>query len=194
MWAKNETHPSERPGMRQIRLPAVRIGALSRVVLGPPRARTLELRRDPVRHLALVPSLRRDLAQAREGFEEPLAHEPEANRTRAAPDSGFAADANVFCVRGLFDRRFLGRRRRRRLGRPLCRGADEVAEERLGARGARVELGVELRGDEERVVGQLDDLDQALVGRGAGERPGPRPRAGAGAGCSPHSGGGGACR
>ena len=37
-----------------------------------------------------------------------------------------------------------------------------------GAR-ARLELGVELRGDEERVVGELDDLDQALVRRGAGD-------------------------
>src|SRR5690349_11051822 len=46
-------------------------------------------------------------------------------------------------------------------------GADELAEERLGAVGPRVELRVELGGDEERVVGQLDHLDKALVGRGA---------------------------
>ena len=46
-------------------------------------------------------------------------------------------------------------------------GADELAEERLGPVRARVELGVELGGDEEGVVGQLDHLDQALVGRGA---------------------------
>ena len=47
-------------------------------------------------------------------------------------------------------------------GRP-----DELAEERLGPVRAGVELGVELRGDEERVVGQLDHLDQAPVGGGA---------------------------
>ena len=46
-------------------------------------------------------------------------------------------------------------------------GTDELAEQRLRARRARVELGVELRGDEERVVRQLDDLDEALVRRGA---------------------------
>src|SRR3712207_5337796 len=46
-------------------------------------------------------------------------------------------------------------------------GADERAEERLGPVRPRVELGVELGGDEERVIGQLDDLDQPLVRRGA---------------------------
>ncbi len=46
--------------------------------------------------------------------------------------------------------------------------ADEVAEQRRRALGARLELGVELRGDEERVVVELDHLDQALVRRGAG--------------------------
>ena len=48
----------------------------------------------------------------------------------------------------------------------LRRRAHELAEQRLGARGPRVELGVELGGDEEGVVGELDDLDQPLVRRG----------------------------
>src|SRR6187551_3125607 len=42
--------------------------------------------------------------------------------------------------------------------------ADELTEEWLGTVRTGIELGVELRGDEERVVGQLDHLDQALIG------------------------------
>src|SRR4051794_6198410 len=49
------------------------------------------------------------------------------------------------------------------------RGADEVAEQRRGALGARLELRVELRGDEERVVVELDHLDESLVGRRAAD-------------------------
>src|SRR5207248_1258606 len=44
--------------------------------------------------------------------------------------------------------------------RPLQRGGDELAEQRRGPRRTRLELGVELRGDEPRMVGQLDDLHQ----------------------------------
>ncbi len=49
------------------------------------------------------------------------------------------------------------------------RGADEVAEERVRARGPRSQLGVELPRDEERMVGQLDDLGEAPVVRVARE-------------------------
>src|SRR5262249_34553011 len=45
--------------------------------------------------------------------------------------------------------------------RPLERGADEVAEERRRPRRAALELRVELARHEPRVVGQLDDFDQA---------------------------------
>src|SRR4051794_15624918 len=57
---------------------------------------------------------------------------------------------------------------RRPLERPLARGAHEVPEQRLRAQRARLELGVVLRGHEEWVVGQLDDFDEAVVGRGPG--------------------------
>src|SRR3954447_2078056 len=63
-----------------------------------------------------------------------------------------------------------GRTRRRGLahGRAvLQRGADELPEQRSRALGPGLELGVVLRGDEERVVLELDDLDQPLVGRRA---------------------------
>ncbi len=47
-------------------------------------------------------------------------------------------------------------------------GGDELAEQRRGALGAGLELGVELRGEEEWMptlpAGQLDRLDEALVG------------------------------
>ena len=52
--------------------------------------------------------------------------------------------------------------------RAVERGRDELAEERRRARRARLELGMELRRDEPRMVGQLDDLDQpALLERPA---------------------------
>ena len=45
----------------------------------------------------------------------------------------------------------------------LERRADEVAEERRRPHRARLELRVELAGDEPRVVGQLDDLDEPAL-------------------------------
>ena len=56
------------------------------------------------------------------------------------------------------------------LGRALGGSGDEVAEQRRGALGAGLELGMKLRGDEEGVALQLDRLDEALVRRGAGHR------------------------
>ena len=56
-------------------------------------------------------------------------------------------------------------RGRRALLRAAERGAHELAEQRRRAVRARLELGVVLRGDEERVVVDLDHLDQALVRR-----------------------------
>ena len=82
---------------------------------------------------------------------------------------------------------------------PLARAAsaarDEVAEQRRRALGARLELGVELGGDEERVLaGSSIDLDEALVGRGAARRRGRPPRAACAGWSRPRSGGGGARR
>src|SRR5262245_58473598 len=45
------------------------------------------------------------------------------------------------------------------------RGGDEVAEERVRGERARLVLGVELAGEEPRVGGVLDDLDELLVRR-----------------------------
>src|SRR5207248_6112010 len=45
--------------------------------------------------------------------------------------------------------------------RPGERGADEAAEERRGAGRPRLELGMELTGDEPRMAGELDYLDEA---------------------------------
>src|SRR4051794_4244270 len=56
---------------------------------------------------------------------------------------------------------------RRVLARALERRAHELAEQRLRTLRARLELRVVLRGDEERVVGMLDHLDEAVVRRGA---------------------------
>src|SRR5436309_7686659 len=47
---------------------------------------------------------------------------------------------------------------------PDERGADQLAEERMGAVGPALELGVGLGADPEGVAGQLDELDQAVVG------------------------------
>ena len=60
-------------------------------------------------------------------------------------------------------------RARRRAGAQARGGADELAEQRRRPCGAALELGVELRGDEAGVVGQLDDLDQPAVGRRAAD-------------------------
>src|SRR5438132_881338 len=49
------------------------------------------------------------------------------------------------------------------LARAVERGADEFAEERRRASRPRLELGVELRGDEPRVVDELDDLDEPAL-------------------------------
>ena len=62
-------------------------------------------------------------------------------------------------------------------------GADELAEQRRGPLRARLELRVELRRHEERVVGELDDLDQPLVRRGARSRPAQPPRGGGAGSC-----------
>src|SRR4051812_11084219 len=50
----------------------------------------------------------------------------------------------------------------------LDRGGDEVAEQGVGLGRLRLEFGVELDGQEPRVLGQLDDLDQGAVGAHAG--------------------------
>src|SRR5262245_57285232 len=51
-------------------------------------------------------------------------------------------------------------------GRPVpLAGMDEAPEKGMGLHRLRLELGVELAGHEVRVIGDLDDLDEALVGR-----------------------------
>jgi hypothetical protein len=42
--------------------------------------------------------------------------------------------------------------------------ADQLAEQRVGPVGPALELGVRLGTDPERVAGQLDELDQPIVG------------------------------
>ena len=70
-------------------------------------------------------------------------------------------------------RRPLDARRRRADARspgsapPLQGGADQLPEQRVRAVGPALELGVGLRADPVRVVGELDELDQAPVGRRA---------------------------
>src|SRR5947208_16013236 len=44
---------------------------------------------------------------------------------------------------------------------------DQVPEQRVGTVGTALELGVGLGADPERMAGQLDELDEAVVGRGA---------------------------
>src|SRR5207253_10240054 len=51
----------------------------------------------------------------------------------------------------------------------LERRSDELAEERRGPRGARLELGVELARDEPRMVRKLDDLDEPAFVHGSGD-------------------------
>src|SRR5580693_5275867 len=46
-------------------------------------------------------------------------------------------------------------------------GLDESQEERVRSIGPRLELGVRLRADVERVIGDLGELDESAVGRGA---------------------------
>ena len=65
-------------------------------------------------------------------------------------------------VRAPYVGRALPGRRRRSRARSSA-ACDELAEERRGPRRPRLELRVELRRDEPRVVGQLDDLDEAAL-------------------------------
>src|SRR5439155_9032234 len=48
---------------------------------------------------------------------------------------------------------------------PGQRSADQRPEQRMGPVGSALELGVGLGADPEDVAGQLDELDQAIVGR-----------------------------
>ena len=53
--------------------------------------------------------------------------------------------------------------------RILFRRADEIAEQRVGGEGFRLQLGVELHADEPRMPFDLDDLGKATIGRHAGK-------------------------
>ena len=143
MCAHSSTDRSSRPAMWASRLPVVvgRRAHLDRLRAREPRAGAL----------LLVPERARDAAQVGEELREP----------------------------GLLG---LGRRASRAVGRllradllraPLARaaqrGVDELPEQRRRPLGPGLELRVELGRDEERVVVDLDDLDQALVRRRAGD-------------------------
>ena len=66
---------------------------------------------------------------------------------------------------------------------PRQRRRDQLAEQRVGPVGPALELGVGLGADVERMVGQLHELDQAAVGRQAGQQEAGRPRTGCGRRC-----------
>ena len=51
----------------------------------------------------------------------------------------------------------------------LIGGADEAGKERMRLERPRLELGMELHGDEPRMAGQLGNLDELAVGRSAGD-------------------------
>ena len=83
--------------------------------------------------------------------------------------------------------------------RPSARSraaADERGEQRVRTVGPALELGVGLRGDEERMQRgrELDELDEPVVGRGARADQARLLEAAAVLGCSPRSGAGGARR
>src|SRR2546427_4918670 len=97
-------------------------------------------------------------------------------RWRRAGASGAALWATARCPRSRRTPARCGHARPLGLGTPPTPpqgGLNEIPEQGCGALGTGLELGVELRGHEERVLGELDDLHQALVGRGArGAQPG----------------------
>ena len=66
---------------------------------------------------------------------------------------------------------------------PVQRRRHQLAEQGVGPVGPALELRVGLGADPERVLAQLDELDQAPVGRACPSRPGRPPRAGAGTCC-----------
>ena len=45
----------------------------------------------------------------------------------------------------------------------------QLAKQRVGLMRTRLQLGMELHGDKERVVGEFHDLDQLAIGRQTGE-------------------------
>ena len=152
------------PSMRASRLPASEPVSDPLVVLLDLEPELAELGGHRVGHGPLALGRALDLAQAHEVGDQSLAlrrsgtadccaHRRKATRERARRATRPAPPAPP----------------RERGGGALERIAHELAEERLRAQRARLELGVVLGGDEERVVGQLDDLDQAVVGRGAAE-------------------------
>ncbi len=77
----------------------------------------------------------------------------EAVRRKAGVHAQSAASTSVSVGRGAH-----------RLAPARDRGGDEGGEERVRARGARLQLGVELTADEPRMLRQLDDLDERSIG------------------------------
>src|SRR5215218_11494294 len=93
---------------------------------------------------------------------------PRASRTGSGRRAdSLARAAKLDGVVGHFRLHPLGLLGRAPLYRPHRRRADELPEQRRRASGARLELRMELRGDVERVIGELDYLHEALVRRGS---------------------------
>ena len=180
-WAHSST---ERPASRRSPL-AARGGR-------DPREQVAAVGADRRAGVVLLRPRRRARAARRSRAPRTRARCPTGSRSGTAPRtcrSGSAARARRLCdaarrrrhdrparcagAAGAADRASCTPHARSRAGGALERGRDEVAEQRRRALRARLELGVELRGDEEGVVLELDHLDQALVGRGARRRAGP---------------------
>src|SRR5829696_2243309 len=169
---------SERPRIRARRLPRTS-GSTARPMARSSRvtwATTSASRPNGlgIRHSAANVSLSRAFSASLAGLtasaSSPLLEAAGGLGRRPFPRGGLvlAADARVLRPAGA-DRVV----RLRQLVRPAragvaLGGADELAEQRRRAVWPRLELGVVLRGDEEGVVGQLDDLDEALVRGRAG--------------------------
>ena len=164
MWAQSRiVRAPLGPRDRASRLPGVGARLPGRVVLLDVQPELAEVGAHRVRHRALAARRALDLAEPDEVGDEAFAL------------GGWRSDGGGHGLEELSARRAHARDSARTSGsssgaRPraaLERRAHEVPEQRLRAQRAGLELGVVLRGDEERVVGQLDDLHQAVVRRGA---------------------------
>ena len=141
--AQQDAVGARRPGIRASRLPASAPTARARVVLVDLEADARELARRPSpRTRARGPTGSRSGTARRTCRAAARAR----RRWRASPRGGGAATSPAAEPAAVRARRGTPRRRVRE------RRADELAEQRRRALGARLELGVVLRGDEERVL------------------------------------------
>ena len=128
-------------------------------------------RADVLGDVTLAAARARDLAQPHERLAQAVDPERPGSRLSGRHQLPRSARSRVAGALGADLVRLLGALAgsSAALPRPLERGGHELPEHRLGAVRARLELGVVLRGHEEGVVGQLDHLDEAVVGRGPAE-------------------------